>query len=507
MTTVTETPAPATAPAERRASSRAAVFALARFEARGLLLRTPVLIAFAVYIGWTVWRTRTSWDGFPALQDADRATQNGPLLVGLAVLLCANQAVLRSRRHHTESYFGVLVVRPWRRTVAHLLSVVPVALLAAVCVGGQFTWEALKPGAVGHGSPGELLVGPLSVLLLGAFGVLLARLLTSSLAAPLLIVLLLVFSMFTSGFGDGSRARWLVPAVSENSFATLPSDLLGRPAAWHALYLAGLALTAALVAVLLSGGARLRTVQAGVAGAVALTLVGAVGQSRDVPPETTAARTRVSVTPEKEQECAERDGTTYCAFPEWEPRTGDWAEIVADVRALAGDPERDRPLVVRQRIEARYGLSDDSALAPSARPGEVTVGTSWGGNRVPEFAAAVAGVLVTGREEAVGPMCDGRMVTVMWLALADRPDPMSDLRRVRLGDSVSGAAIVVSQTEPMNMTAAHTELVRELLRRPRAGIAERVRAHWAELTAPKVTTDRVARLLGLDAPEEKDECL
>jgi hypothetical protein len=488
MTTVTETPASANVPAERRASSRAAVFALARFEARGLLLRIPVLIAFAVYIGWTVWHTRTSWDGFPALQDADRATQNGPLLVGLAVLLCANHAVLRSRRHHTEAYFTVLVARPWHRTVAHLLSVVPVTLLAAVCVGGQFTWEALKPGAVGHGSPGELLVGPLSVLLLGALGVLLARLLTSPLAAPLLIVFLLLFSVFTTGFGDDGGARWLVPAVGEN-----------------ALYLAGFALTAALVAVLLSGGARLRTVQAGVAGAVALTLVGAVGQSRDVPAETTEARTRVSVAPEKEQECAERDATAYCAFPEWEPRTGDWAQIVAGVRALAGDPARDRPLVVRQRIEARYGLSGDSALAPSARPGEVTVGTSWGGNRVPEF--AVAGVLVTGREEAMGAMCDGRMVTVMWLALADRPDPMSDLRRVRLDDSVSGSAIVVSRTEPLNMTAAHTELVRESLRLPRAQIAGKVRAHWAELTAPEVTTDRVARLLGLDAPEAKDECL
>ncbi|MEZ3182475.1 ABC transporter permease [Streptomyces pimonensis] len=488
-------------------ASWTAVFALAGFEARRLLLRAPVLIAFAVYLGWTVWRARTSWDGFPALQDADRATQNAPLLVGLAVLLCANQAVLRSRRHDTDRHLAVLVVQPWRRTVAHLLSVAAVALLAGVCVAGQFTWEALKPGAVGHGSPGELLAGPLSVLLLGAFGVLLARLLASPAVAPLLIVFLLFYLLLSPGPGNEGWARWLAPTVGENTSATLPSELLGRPAAWHALYLAGLALSAALFAVLLSGGARLWTVRAGAAGAVALTLVGAVAQSQGVSRETTEARTRFSVTPEKEQRCAERDGTTYCAFPEWAARTDDWAEVLDGVRSLAGGAAQDRPLVVRQRVEARYGLDIDAAIAPAARPDEVTVGTAWGGNRVPEFAVAVAGVLVTGSEEELGAMCDGRMVTVVWLALAGRPDPMADLRRVRLDDSDVGSAIVLSQTQTLRMTAAHTEVVRELLRRPKEENAAKVKAHWSELTAPEVTTDRAARLLGLDAPEAKDECL
>lgn len=501
------TPAPAATAAGPR-DSWAAVFALARFEARRLLLRVPVLTAFAVYLTWIVWRTRDSFDGFPALQDADRATQGGPLLVGLAVLLCANHAVLRSDRYGTDRHFTVLVVPPWRRTVAHVLSVVPATLLATVCVAGQFTWEALKPGAVGNGSPAELLVGPLSVLLCGAFGVLLGRLLPVPLAAPLLIVFLLLFFVFTTGLGDG--ARWLMPVVGEGGGSfSLPSELLGRPAAWHALYLAGLALTVALLAVLLSGGLRLRAVQAGVAGALALTVVGAVGQSRGVPEETAEARTRISVTPEKVHHCDERDATTYCAFPEWTPRTGDWAEIVDGVRSLAGPGAQDRPLVVRQRVEARYGLDTDPLLTPSARPGEVTVGTTWGGNRVPEFAAAVAGVLVTGKEETASGICDGRMVTVMWLALADLPDPVDAMRSVRLDDSDTGSAIVVSQTEPLSMSAAHTELVRELLRRPQEDTAAQVRTNWAELTAPGVTTDRVAQMLGLDAPdvnEEEEEC-
>ncbi|MFF9487183.1 ABC transporter permease [Streptomyces sp. NPDC014676] len=507
MTTLTAGPPAATATTSGPRASWAAVLTLARFETHRLLLRVPVLVAFAVYLGATVWKTRTSWDGFPALQDADRATQGAPLLVGLAVLLCVNQAVLRSRRYDTDRHLDVLVVQPWRRTAAHLLSVAVVALLTGVCVAGQFIWEALKPGAVGHGSPGELLAGPLSVLVLGALGVLLGRLLAAPFAAPLLLVVLLFFSLLITDAGGERWTRWLSLTVGEYTSNTLPSELLGRPAAWHALYLTGLALSAALLAVLVSGGARLRTVRVGTAGAVVLTLVGAVAQSQGVSPETTEARTRYSVTPEKEQRCAERGAVTYCAFPAWGVRTDDWAEVLNSVRSLAGGTAQNRPLVVRQRVEARYGLDSDAAIAPATRPGEITVGTAWGGNRVPEFAVAVAGVLITGTEAGTGEMCDGRMVTVMWLALAGRPDPMSDLRRVRLDDSDTGSAGVLSQTNPLSMTAAQTEVVRELLRRPEDGTAAKVKARWAELTAPEVTTDRVAQLLGLDEPEAEDECL
>ncbi|MFJ9662804.1 ABC transporter permease [Streptomyces griseoflavus] len=504
--TTTAPPSPAVTTHGPRASWTA-VFALAAFEGRRLLCRVPVLVAFAVYLVWTVWRTHGAYDGHPALQDVDRATQGPPVLVGLAVLLGVHQAVLRSRRYDTDRHLSVLVVQPWRRTAAHLLSVVPVALLVAVCVGAQFAWQALKPTAVGHGSPAELLVGPLSVLLFGAFGVLLGRLLPVPLAAPLLIVSLLLFSVFASGPpGAAGWSRWLVPSVGENSFATLPSDLIGRPAAWHALYLAGLALSVALAALLFSGGARLWSVRAGAAAAVALTLVGAVGQSRGVPEETAEARVRATVAPEKTQRCVARDATVYCAFPEWEPRTGEWAAVVDDVRSLAGGGAEKRPLTVRQRIEARHGLDGDAALAASPRPGEVTVGTSWGGNRTPEFAVAVAVVLVTGREEAAGAMCDGRIVTVMWTALAGRPDPVTDLRRVRLDDSATGGAVVLSQTETLQMTAAHTEVLRALLDLPRDEAAARVKGNWAELTAPEVTTRRVAQVLGLDAPEGEDEC-
>ncbi|MGZ3099979.1 ABC transporter permease [Streptomyces sp. H72] len=490
--------------AERRGGVRS-VLALARFEARRTLTSVPVVLAFVAYLAWIVWRGRSSYDGYPALQDADRATQGMPMLVGLAVLVSTNLGVLRSLRHGTEDHFGVLVVQPWRRTAAHALSVVPVALLTAVCVAGQFAWEALKPGAVGHGSPAELAVGPLTVLLFGALGVLAARLLPSPLAAPLLVVVLLFAFMLGTGPSGEGGLSWLAPAVSAISSDTLPSDLLGRPAAWHALYLAGAGLSAAFLAVLLAGGRHL-VVRAGTALALALAVTGGVLQAGGVAPspELTAARERASVRPE--HTCVEHGRTTYCAFPEWVPRTETWAGVVDRVRSLAGGSAHDRPLVVRQRIEARYGLDGDAAIPALAEPDQVTVGTAWGGNRVPEFSSAVAAVLVAGTEQAAAEVCDGRMVTVMWLSLSWTDDPMDALRRVRLDDSVRGSAIVLAPTDPLSMTEGQTDVVRRLLEKPPAGVGKRVRTHWAELTSPGVTTARVAELLGVAGPEKADSC-
>ncbi|MBQ0830798.1 ABC transporter permease [Streptomyces tagetis] len=503
---------PATADAPPGAGPRA-VLALARFEARRLLLTAPVLLAFAGYALWIGWRTPSSWDGHPALQDVDRAAQGPPLLVGLAVLLGASLGVLRSHRHGTEEHFGVLPLTPWRRTVAHLLSVVPAALLTAVGVAVQFGWEALKPGAVGHGSPAELAVGPLSVLLFGAAGVLSARLARSPLAAPGLVVVLLGVVALGAGPDGTDGLSWLAPSVATGASTTFPSELLGRPAAWHVLYLAGLALTVALLAVFAAGG-RTRAVSAGLALSLAAAVAGGTLQARGAAPspELTAARERATLAPEKEQTCLRRGTTTYCAFPEWEPRTATWAAVVDRVRSRTGGPAREAPLLVRQRVEARYGPYDDSAIPPAEAPHQVTVGTSWGGNRVPEFSTAVAAVFVAGSESAGAELCDGRMVTVMWLSLSWQDDPVDALRRVRVDDSLSGPATVLAPTEPLSMTAAQTKVVRELLESPPPGVAERVREHWAELTAPGVTTAHAAGLLGASAPapdeptEEGEAC-
>ncbi|WP_405841453.1 ABC transporter permease [Streptomyces sp. NBC_01518] len=496
-----------TAPARQ---SWQAIFALARFESRKLLLRIPVLFMLAAYVAWIVWTSKGAWNGYPALQDVDRDTQMGPVLVGFAVLLCVNQAVLRSQRHDTERLFGVLVLEPWRRTAAHALSILPVTGLVVLGVAAQFGWQAVKSTAVGTGSVGELLVGPLCVLLCGAIGLLMARLVPKPFAIPVAAVLLLVFSVLAPvSFGGDGATAWLTPIVGEGSTKTIPSELIGRPAVAHSLYLTGLALALALLAVLISKGRTktVTTVLAGaLAGAIALGMVGGVGQAAGVSSETTAARTVATLNPQKVQSCVRHGRSTYCAFPEWAPRTATWADVTDHVQSLAGGTAQTRKLLVQQRVEARYGMEADGAIDPSTTPNQVTVRTMWGGPRTPEFSAAVASVLVLGNEKAGGDVCDGRMVTIMWLALGWMSDPVSELRAVRLDDSVTGSSLVLSPTNGMSMTAGQTSVVRELLAAGPTKVTPKVKAHWAELTSPKVTTAKVAQLLGVKGPAGADKC-
>ncbi|MFI1440322.1 ABC transporter permease [Streptomyces fructofermentans] len=494
-------PVPAVAGTERR--RWAAVFALARFEARELMLQIPVFVFFLAHLAHTVWKLATpeGEDAHPVLQDVDRATQTMPTLPALALLICVNAAVGRSRRHRTDEQFGVLAMEPWRRTVAHLLSAVPFALFTALVVAAEVVRAVSAPGAVGRLSPGELVVGPLTVLLFGVVGALIGRLTRFAPAAVLAAVVgsYILGVTVASALGGPRWMRWLAPVVPEDAGDPLPSDLLGRPAGWHALYLLGLTLLLCCVAVL-AGGARSRLLTAAAAGSAVLTLTGAVGQSAGDPSALVAARVTASATPEKVQTCVRHDGSTYCAFPEWAGRTAEWADTVRRVRALAGGAAADTALTVRQRVEARRGPGQDSALAPASTPGQVSVGARWGGTRVPEFAVAVASVLVTGDEETGASVCDGRVVTTMWLALGTAADPMAELRRVRLDDDVSGGSVVHTPTEPLLISAPQTTVVRELLQRPRHRVAADVRAHWDELTAPGTSTARVAELLGVPLP-------
>ncbi|PSM44355.1 ABC transporter permease [Streptomyces dioscori] len=502
MSTALETPVRAAGPTHRP-RPWAAVFALARFEARELRMNMSFLALAVLYMIWIVWQTTQRQSDFPILQNVDRGTQMMPVLIGLAVMLNVNRAVLRSRRRDTDRHFDVLVVEPWRRTIAHVLSAVPAALFIAVCVTVQFTWAALKPGAVGHGSPAELAVGPLTVLLFGVLGALFGRLFLSILAAPILLVLLLFAMTFAAPPSGNNWVSWLYPVVSETGSDAFPSDLLERPAAWHVLYLVGLALLVALLAVLASGG-RSTVVKATVAASLALTLVGAVGQSGGTPAGSTPARERASVTPEKIRKCVEHGRSSYCAFPEWTGRTADWAAVVDRVQKLAGGRAGGERLTVEQRLDARYGLESDTLLPPSTEPGRVTVRTEWGGNRVPEFAVAVASVLVAGDEKAGTEVCDARVVTIMWLALGGEADPMSALSNVRVGDGVSGPALVLSPTEPFSMSAEQTRIVAELLKKPRYDVAGKVKAKWTELTSPETSMARVAELLNVSAEGASD---
>ncbi|MER6354216.1 ABC transporter permease [Streptomyces sp. NPDC001634] len=510
MSTVMDKAPAVPAPVRTGRHPASAVLALARFEARELLLQLPVFVVFLLYIGYTSWKLfspRDGMDDYPILQNTDRATQPGSLFLAIVVLICVNVAALRSRRNGTDRHFDVLVMEPWRRTVAHALSVVPFAAVTALVVAAQFGWAALKPGAVGHGSVAELAVAPLSVLLAGVLGVLIARLFPSAAGLPVFMGVgfaALMAAFAVAGPNAAHWPDWLFPLVSEDGTKPLPSGLLGRPAAWHALYLAGLTALLLCVAVLLSGG-RTRLMKAVTAVALGATVAGIAGQSPSHESALIAAREKASRTPVTSQECVTHGRSRYCSFPEWTAWRDQWAAVVDRIQDLAGGGAGGARLTVRQRIPAIHELDEDSSLDPLRAPGEVTVGTRWGGNRIPEFSVGAAAVLVAGDELAGTRMCDARVVTVMWLALAAQDDPMTALRNVRLDDSIKGSAIAMTPTDGVFMSAEQTRIVRELLQRPRFGVTAKVKAHWTELMSPKTSEARVAEMLGVPAAKDTEK--
>ncbi|MFJ8107591.1 ABC transporter permease [Streptomyces sp. NPDC096132] len=491
----------------------AAILALARFETRELLFQIQILVFFALEVLLVALRMvrQEGMDDFPVLNTVDRATQSAWPLFAIAVLVCTNAAALRSRKHATEQQFGVLALEPWRRTVAHALSAVPFAALTALVVAVEYLREAMKPGAIGHGSLGELAAAPLTVLLAGVTGVLLARALPSAFAPILFVIAFYLAMIMASAAGAGDNGwGWLSPITLDvdKGGDPVPADLLGRPAAWHALYLVGLCVLVTCAALLLSGG-RTRAVKAATGLALATTVAGAIGQLPHDTAALEAARRTASEHPEKVQSCATYDGSTYCAFPEWNGVRSEWAAVADRVRSLAGGTAARTPLTIRQRIDTSGGVEVDGYLEPSATPGQVTVSTRWGGNRVPEFAVGVATVLVMGSEKAAesgGPLCDARSVAIMWLALGSDPTPMDTFQNVRLDDSTEGSGIVLAPTDPVSLTDHQTTVVRELLQRPGAEVTARVKSHWTELTSPATTTAEAAKLLGVPVPKGAESC-
>ncbi|MDX2602376.1 ABC transporter permease [Streptomyces caniscabiei] len=480
-------------------SGRRAMLALARVEARRLLLNPLVLIALVAYLTLVLWPGGEPEDAYPVLQDFDRETQLGQLVLGLAVMVAVNLAVLRSHRRGTDATFTVLVLPPWRRTVAHVLSALPTVLVGALIVAGQFTAAALKPGAVGHGSVSELLTGPLLILLPATVGVLLGRVARSAFAAPLAVIAFLAVSMvFVADSRSPAWLRGMAPVLFDEGSRPLPSDLLGRPAAAHALYLLALAVLVAAGAVLLSGG-RTRAVRATALGALGVVVTAVVLQGTAPSDAVREARVVATRDPAKVQDCERRGTTTYCAFPEFTPWTDEWARVTDRVRALAGAPDASRALTVRQRVAALDGPSGTRETPPAA-PGELTATTAWGGERELEFAASVARGLVVGHERYEGVYCDARGVLMVWLAVSATRDGEAMFEST--GDNYNTPGVIQAPATAVALRGRELAVVRALFDQPGGEVERKVKASWAELSASGTTTDRAAALLGVTAPAE-----
>jgi hypothetical protein len=195
-------------PAVGAAAPRRAVLALARLETVRML-RHPVTVAAALFLAasWVSAWFAIGTTRYPVLQNLDRDSAIGMLvLLGGAALIVGNLAVLRAQRDGTTGLSRVLILPDHARTVAHLLALLPLALVGAVLILARMAVLAICAPSAGHPNPYELAVGPAGVLLLGALGVLLGRLSRSAVAAPLALLVLLAGLVVLEPLAHGGGA-------------------------------------------------------------------------------------------------------------------------------------------------------------------------------------------------------------------------------------------------------------------------------------------------------------
>ncbi|GAA1775175.1 hypothetical protein [Luedemannella helvata] len=521
-------------------SAGGSTMALARVEA-GRLLRHPltVIALFLLTVYWA-YPLVTGADSvhFAVLQNADRATQFPcAFLLGGAAMIVSNLAVLRSRRFGTDAVLDVATLTRSHRTAAHLLALVPLAVLATALVVAQIVAVAAQPAAVGRINPAELAVGPLCVILLGCLGVLLGRLVPLPVVAPLALVAFAVVTLIPAipgiASGSGPQWQWLFPvAYEDHNDNPLPADLLSRPVASHNFYLLALILLAAAVSLLAgrgsaqAGTAAVRRVTAIVAAVVLLGVSTAVQIAR---PSAAVldARTRAAQSPAAGQVCRNTQPWTYCAYPDFTGRIPHWDRLVRAVVGQVAPVTSVRPLTVRQHVRADQGPKPITEVMPAAPvagwlsdaaaagypPEDVTVGTAWSAEAEFAFAASVARAVIIGGPppSRIDPACGARGVVILWLAVQASPRSARGLAQLESSSSAGVAFFTGGYGSGLVFDVRQLEAVRNLARIPAADVGARMRQSLAALTAPGATTEDAAQLLGagqLTAPsiDSVDRC-
>ncbi|MEH1129713.1 hypothetical protein [Micromonospora sp. CPCC 206061] len=515
-TTVIERPGSATA--AQAADPRGAMLALARVEARRLLRHPVTIVGLLLFLAPMVYEWVSGGaNRYPVLHDEDWSKQFiGMLTLGGAALVAANLAVLRAHRHRTTAQYAVLVLPdPWR-TGGFLLSVVPFAGIVAVLVALRVGLLALLPGAVGRPNPYELAVFPAIVLLLGALGVLLARVARTTVVAPLVLLGLVVatFAGVLRTVPGTQYLRWLLPVSLEEPLMPYPLEMVARPAGRHLVYIVGL-LVVLVVAALAVTGARGRRLT--LAGAAGLAVAVLAGSAQYLPVSDAVEKARVDAVerPAGMQTCRTVDQVTYCAFDEFVPWIDGWDSVVRGVLRAVPEEEARKPLAVRQRVSTDdtrangfvSGPEDRAVVAEAWRriddaagtPNAVTTGTHWGeGEDEIGFAGRVAFEVVARKGPgADGVICGTRGILVGWLAGQATPLAAAGLREVDANswggvsffDRSSNAFITVDDRE-MAVALA-------LLKRPAAEVAETVKRSWAELSAADTPTERAGEIFGV----------
>jgi hypothetical protein len=334
MTTLREA-----APAVRSRSSQLRMMAgLARIEAllmvRSVLVLAGLLAGLLMIGGWY-------WPGQvqPLWWEAGWRIGGGQLLLAMAVLAAAQLAAGRSRRAAMTDLYASFPGSASTRTLAQLAGLAG-ALPASVLLAGASVLIVDLRGAIGSPSILVLAGGVLLVITAGAAGVAIG----SRFAHPLagLLGALALFLPEAVIHVLPASIMWLLPwELIEDQIGSLPAPLAGYPPAGaHVAELAGIAVLAAIVALIItSRGARARAAfaAAGVL-AVAVVCVAGAAQLAPIPAAGLDRLAAEMANPGSVQHCTADGRARYCLYPGFGSELSSFEAPVNGVLALLPAP-------------------------------------------------------------------------------------------------------------------------------------------------------------------------
>jgi hypothetical protein len=338
-----------------------------------------------------------TWQSAPVLHRDDLFVAGSLLPLAAASLIIANLAASRSKRNATDELYDGTVTSGTMRTIGHLLSLAYPALASLAVAAVMFAYMFLD-APVGTPRVAEILVGPFCVALLGAIGIAIGRWKSHPALGPMAVVAIgaletLLIQPIVSWQGTGAQTvegPWFALWVPMSLTGQVPSELVLRPATWHLLFLGGLIMMfAALALGREQRGPRLIALLA--AGVVAV-VVGMLGQFTPTSDAERAALVAMVERPDEHQVCEERGTVTYCAYPAYVGWIDRWAAPVEGALALIPPDERPDDLVIRQRFgsyfegptdlpyKAQRAMERDFRRLERSSGGEsiLYTGTRWG---------------------------------------------------------------------------------------------------------------------------------
>ena len=516
-----------------RAPKLGTVLGLAKADAR-LLSRSVLILAGLLAGGAIIWAVAHTEQ--PLWWNVAWQIGYGQVFIAMAVLIAAQLAAGRPHRNAMADLYASFPASSAARTLAQLIGLLGAVPASLLLIGGTAAAVEMS-GVIGAPSIWALAGGLLLVIAAGAAGIAIGKRFPHPLAGVL--GALVLFVPFSQSNRFGGPIIWLYPWIKPDQLDFLPGPLAGYPPVGaHAAELAGIAVLAGIVALVVSAnGALVRSVLA-VAGILSLaaTCLAGAAQLRAIPAADLNRLAQAAADPVSVQRCTTLGEARYCLFPDF---GAELASIQDPVNAvLARLPVRPaRQLTVTQITE----LTPDSTFTHGHPEQQVS---QWNEQlRGPDTTSAVflpvnvspsdVGfylALATG-EWAMGfppeiangaaPQClphdQAREAIAIWLALISTRTPAGQLQSglTCLGQDwvpkSPGNILVPVWTYPGELvgnlysyapqtTAGGYLLASAMMKLPEQRVSQVLKGAWAQWVNWQTTDERLAAALGIPMP-------